>query len=131
MLRLWIRYLKLKFSSENINRKQMFDYGTYIGWKLDAHVRSNLCYLICLRHLLRSRAVMNRIFSPKRPMFVHACATSSELPSNISTVGSMVGYNKQRGLLNFYISYYSNQVYDHIIWNERITNVFLSFILLI
>ena len=31
---------------------------------------SNLCYLICLRHLINSRAVTN-IFSPKR---LHACA---------------------------------------------------------
>ena len=26
------------------------------------------------------------VFSPKRPVFLHACATYSELPSNISTM---------------------------------------------
>ena len=31
-----------------------------------AHVSSNICDLICLRHLIRSRAVKNRFFSPKR-----------------------------------------------------------------
>ena len=49
------------------------------------HVRSNLCYLICLRHLIRSRAVTD-LFSPKRSIFLHACATRSELPSNISSL---------------------------------------------
>ena len=31
--------------------------------EIGVHVRSNLCYFICLRHLLRSRAVTNRIIS--------------------------------------------------------------------
>ena len=30
--------------------------------EIGAHVRSNLCYLICLRRLIRSRAVTNRLF---------------------------------------------------------------------
>ena len=30
--------------------------------EISSHVRSHLCYLICLRHLIRSRAVTNRIF---------------------------------------------------------------------
>ena len=38
-----------------------------------AHVRGNLCYSTCLRHLIRSRAVTNRILYLR------------ELPSNIST----------------------------------------------
>ena len=29
--------------------------------EIDAHVRSNLCYVICLRHLINSRVVTNRI----------------------------------------------------------------------
>ena len=28
--------------------------------KIDAHVRRNLCYLICLRHSIKSKAVTNR-----------------------------------------------------------------------
>ena len=47
------------------------------------HVRSNLCYLICLRHLIKLRTITNRIFSEKTNFF-HACATCSELPSDIS-----------------------------------------------
>ena len=54
--------------------------------ELGAHVRSNLCYLICLGHLIKSRAFKNRIFSLKRPIFFHACATCSELPFNNSTM---------------------------------------------
>ena len=50
--------------------------------EIGSHVRSNLC----LRHLIRSRAVTN-FFSPKRPTFIYACATYSELPSNISSMG--------------------------------------------
>ena len=35
--------------------------------EIGAHVGSNLCYLICLRHYIRSRAATNRIcFSTKR-----------------------------------------------------------------
>ena len=34
-----------------------------------AYVRSNLCYLICLRHFIRSRVVTNR------PIFFHAWVT--------------------------------------------------------
>ena len=49
--------------------------------EMNAHVRSNLCYFICFRHLIRSGAVTNRIF-----FLFHACATCSELPSDISTM---------------------------------------------
>ena len=54
--------------------------------EIGAQVRSNLCDLIFLTHLIRSRADTNRIFSPKRPIFLNACATCSELPTNISTM---------------------------------------------
>ena len=54
--------------------------------EIGAHVRSNLCDLICLRHLIKTRAVTNRIFSPKRFISLHACAICFELPSHISTM---------------------------------------------
>ena len=54
--------------------------------QIGAHVGSNLCHSICLRHLLKSKAVTNRIFSPKRPTVPCACETCAELPSNISTM---------------------------------------------
>ena len=38
------------------------EHGTILDSDLDAHVSSNLCYLICLWLLNRSRAVNNRIF---------------------------------------------------------------------
>ena len=49
--------------------------------EIGALVRSDLAYLICLRHLLRSRTVANQFF-------LYTCATCSELPSNIITLVS-------------------------------------------
>ena len=46
--------------------------------EIGAHVRSDLCYLICLRHLIKPSSVTNRIFF--LPIFLHTCATYSELP---------------------------------------------------
>ena len=37
--------------------------------EISSHVRSNLCYLIHLRHLIRSRAVRFRIFYSRKDMF--------------------------------------------------------------
>ena len=56
-----------------------------------AQVKSNLCYLTCLRRFIRSRAVTNRIifFSPKIPIFLHACASCYDLPSNINTMNTI------------------------------------------
>ena len=56
--------------------------------EIGAHVESNLCYLICLRHLIRSKAVTNRIyFSPETLFFfLHGCAICSKLSSYISTM---------------------------------------------
>ena len=34
--------------------------------EIGAHVGSNLCYLIGLRHLIRTRAVTNQFFSPEK-----------------------------------------------------------------
>ena len=52
-----------------------------------AHVWSNICYLICLRHLIRSREHSQiGFFSAKTPIFLHACTTCSELSFNISTM---------------------------------------------
>ena len=52
---------------------------------MSAQVRSNLCYLICLRHFIRSRKVTNR-FVIRKDFFVPACATCTELPSNMNTM---------------------------------------------
>ena len=54
---------------------------------MGAHLWSDLSYLICLRHLLRSRAVTKIDFcSPKRPIYLHTCAMCFEVLSNISTM---------------------------------------------
>ena len=58
-------------------------HGNSMGNSLKgAHVRRNICYSTCSRHLITSRS-----FYPKRDIFLHACATCNELPSNISTMG--------------------------------------------
>ena len=54
--------------------------------EIGAQVRSNLYYLICLRRLNSSGQSQIGFFSLKRPIFLHACTTCSELPSNISTM---------------------------------------------
>ena len=55
--------------------------------EIGAQVRSNLCYLIWLRHLIRSRAVKNRIFFIRK--YVFSCVHNMfELPSNISKAPS-------------------------------------------
>ena len=48
----------------------------------------NIFYLIWLRYLIKSRAVINRIFfsSLNKPIFLHACATCSKLQSEIWTM---------------------------------------------
>ena len=40
-----------------------------------AHVRSNLCYLLCLSHLFRSKTVTNMIFFSEKTYFP-ACVRS-------------------------------------------------------
>ena len=53
--------------------------------EINAHVRSNFCDLICLRHLIRSRESQSgRFFSKK--MFLHTCATFSRLPFDTSSM---------------------------------------------
>ena len=69
--------------------------------KIDAHVRCNICYLICLWHFIRARDATNRIiFLRKRPIFFLLCATCSVLPSNISTISFQIKfYNEVHTLL--------------------------------
>ena len=57
--------------------------------KIGGHEITNLCYLTCLRHSIRSRTVINRIFFSKNIYFQHACAPCSELPSNISIMAQL------------------------------------------
>ena len=49
--------------------------------EIGAHKRSNLCYLICFKYLIRSRAGTNRIFKSENTFF-----PSEFWPSNMSTM---------------------------------------------
>ena len=51
-----------------------------------AQVWSNLSNLICIGHLLRSRAVTNLIFFRKLHILLFTCATCSKIPSDASTL---------------------------------------------
>ena len=53
---------------------------------IGAHVRSNLCYMIFVRHFIRSRAIINAIFFYLNHFFLHARAICSELPSDLRTM---------------------------------------------
>ena len=79
--------------------------------EIDAHVRSDLCYKICLRHLIRSGAVTNEIFFPRKDLFSlmraqhvmshHANISSmAELPHRAGAAGPrrMSGCQKIRKL---------------------------------
>ena len=49
-----------------------------------AHARSNLCFLICLRHLNRSRDQIGFFLLLRKDLYFHnACATCSELTSHM------------------------------------------------
>ena len=55
--------------------------------EIGAHVKSNLYYLTCCRHLIRSMIVTNLIFVLRKDIFAfHVRAICAELPSNISTL---------------------------------------------
>ena len=53
---------------------------------IGAHVRSKLCYLICSRHLVRSRAFIKLYFVSGNIFFLYACVPFLMLPSNTSTM---------------------------------------------
>ena len=46
--------------------------------------RKNLCYLFCLGIDYIGSSHKSDFFPPKNTIFLHACATCSELPSNVS-----------------------------------------------
>ena len=74
----------------------MYDHGTYIldgNSEIGAHVRRNICYLICSRHLIKSRAVTNQKKNLlQKGLFLYAYATCSELSSYLSTILINIGY---------------------------------------
>ena len=59
--------------------------------EIGAHLSRKIGNLFCIRHLIRSRAVTPRILFPKRPIFLHSCATCSELPAT-STIYMSRGF---------------------------------------
>ena len=69
-----IPYFKVSKQYKALAMVLILDSNSEIG----AHVRSNLGYLTCLRHLISS--VVTKI-----PAILHACATCSELPPIIGT----------------------------------------------
>ena len=68
--------------------------------EIGVHVRSNLCYLTCLRHQIESSRKSD-FSSPKRPTFLLACATFFQVPSNTSTFCSQFEINKMVAYKHF------------------------------
>ena len=68
--------------------------------EIGAHVCSVLDCLICLRHLIRSRAVTNLIILRKWTFSLHACTTYSEFPYNISTMVKGMTYYLSQGCVS-------------------------------
>ena len=71
-------------------RALRINHGTYIGWYFrNKCARKNLCLLFDLLQAFNyiESSHKSKIFSTKGPIFLHAYATCSELPSNISTMG--------------------------------------------
>ena len=56
-----------------------------ISQKIGAHVWGTLCYLICLRHLIRSKTVTNQILFLRKDLFSYMRA-QHELASSIITM---------------------------------------------
>ena len=55
-------------------------HSAYIRWKTEigAHIRRNLCSLICLRQLIRKRAVTNQIFFLRKFWLLDGCCQDSD-----------------------------------------------------
>ena len=95
---IWSRFLKCYVSSMVL----------ILWWKeISAHVRSNIFYLICLRHLIRSRAVANRIFSSKKSSkgsnvgFIYG-----RLPSRVTVLSRIVHLYTVQPLLGYFVYTY-------------------------
>ena len=59
--------------------------------------------------MIRTRAVTNRIsFSPKRPVFIHVCATCYDLPSNIISLTVAIPDNDSRPVFDTFFYSLSN-----------------------
>ena len=57
------------------------------NFEIKAQVLTDLGYLICIRHLFRSRGVTNlNLLFHKRLIFLHTFATCSNLPSYLNTM---------------------------------------------
>ena len=110
---LWVEVFSTFWMFEILSNKACLSHGIYVWWW---HVGRNPCYLICLRHSISSRAV--GFFSPKSPIFLHACATFSELPSNTTTMTDVFypqyvipAYNIDRDKLYIFFIYI-NSLYN-------------------
>ena len=87
-------YTKVKLIKITVKKRKKKNYMMVhtldgITTEMYMQIRNNICNSIWLRHFVTSRAATNGIFTPKRPVFLHACAIC-KLPYNISTMGLKV-----------------------------------------
>ena len=76
------RGVDIKNKRKQRNHLLYESHGTDIRWELKNRCKKQIFIFIVLRILTWSRAVTNRIFSPKRLIFLYVRATYSEIPSN-------------------------------------------------
>ena len=70
--------------------------------EIGVRVRSKLSYLLCLKHVIRSREQSHiGYFISENPYFLHACATKSDLPSNMGTMVEGIYANRAYNLSGF------------------------------
>ena len=55
---------------------------------IGTNVKIDMFCLIWLRHSVSSKVITNRSFYLKIPIYLHTCATCSELPSDVNTMAS-------------------------------------------
>ena len=79
-------------------------YGTYIRWQLRnrcAHKDLSMFDLFKALELIESNH--KSFFFFKNTFFLHTCATCSELPSNISTIGLALFHSEEQSIHEVYI----------------------------
>ena len=91
--------------------------------ELGVHIRSNLCYQICLRHLINSRAVTNwTLFFRKRPIFLHTCYHLILSTVNRSVTG--IWLNREQSQIGFFLR--KRPIFPHMSYHLILSTVIRS-----
>ena len=70
--------------------------------EIGEHVRSILCYLNCIRHLIRSRAVKNRVFFLKNTYFPLCVRNMYRVTIYYKSHGFTAKYSRSHGWIEIF-----------------------------